>query len=147
MAAGPYRYVRNPLYIGGWFMMASISLLMPPTGALFVMVLVSVFYLRLILGEEAFLSKQLGEPYREYLRAVPRLIPQLHPTLPHAAAQPNWLIAVLTEINPIGIFFTLAVLSWRYDNLLMIKAVLISFGISLVIRALMPRELRTPESA
>jgi protein-S-isoprenylcysteine O-methyltransferase Ste14 len=147
MAAGPYRYVRNPLYIGGWFMMASISLLMPPTGALFVMVLVSVFYLRLILGEEAFLSRQLGEPYLEYLRVVPRLIPRLHPTLPRAAAQPNWLIAILTEINPIGIFFTLAVLSWRYDNLLMIKAVLISFGVSLVIRALMPRELRTPKAA
>jgi protein-S-isoprenylcysteine O-methyltransferase Ste14 len=147
MAAGPYRYVRNPLYIGGWFMMAAISLLMPPTGALFVMVLVSVFYLRLILGEEAFLAAQLGEPYREYLRAVPRLIPQLHSKLPRAAAQPRWLVALLTEINPIGIFFTLAVLSWRYDNLLMVKSVLISFGLSLVIRALMPREQKTPKPA
>jgi protein-S-isoprenylcysteine O-methyltransferase Ste14 len=139
MSAGPYRYVRNPLYIGGWFMMASISLLMPPTGALFTMVLVSVFYLRLILGEEAFLTAQQGESYRAYLRAVPRLAPQLRSSLPHAAVQPNWPIALLTEINPIGIFFTLAVLSWRYDNLLMIKAVLISFGLSLVIRAFMPR--------
>ena len=43
MAAGPYRFVRNPLYLGGWFMMAAISLLMPPTGALFTMVLVTLF--------------------------------------------------------------------------------------------------------
>ena len=147
MAAGPYRYVRNPLYIGAWFMMVAISLLMPPTGALFVMVLVSVFYMRTIFSEEAFLATQLGEPYREYLRAVPRLIPRLHSALPPAAAQPHWLVAILTEINPIGIFFTLAVLSWRYDNLLMIKSVLVSFGISLVIRALMPREQRTPKPA
>jgi protein-S-isoprenylcysteine O-methyltransferase Ste14 len=147
MAAGPYRYVRNPLYIGGSFMMAAISMLMPPTGALFTLVLVAVFYLRLILGEEAFLTVQLGEPYREYLRAVPRLIPRLHSTLPRAAAQPHWLIAILTEINPIGIFFTLAVLSWRYDNLLMIKSILVSFGLSLVIRALMPREQSTPMTA
>jgi phospholipid methyltransferase len=140
MAAGPYRYVRNPLYIGGWFMMAAISLLMPPSGALFTMVLVTVFYIYTILGEEAFLSAQLGEPYREYLRSVPRLIPRLRSRLPRPAAKPNWPVALLTEINPIGIFFTLAVLSWRYDNLLMIKAILISFGLSLVIRGFMQRE-------
>jgi protein-S-isoprenylcysteine O-methyltransferase Ste14 len=139
MAAGPYRYVRNPLYIGGWFMMAAISLLMPPTGALFVMVLVTLFYLRLILGEEAFLAAQLGEPYREYLRAVPRFVLRLRATLPRAPAQPNWAIALLTEINPIGIFFTMAVLPWCFDNLLMIKAVLVSFGLSLVIRGFMQR--------
>ncbi len=139
MAAGPYRYVRNPLYLGGWFMMAAISLLMPPTGALFTMVLVTIFYLRLILGEEAFLAEKLGEPYREYLRTVRRLVPRLRPRLPRAAARPNWPIALLTEINPIGIFVALAFLSWTYNNLLMIKAVLISFGTSLIVRAFMPR--------
>ena len=41
---------------------------------------------RLILGEEAFLTGQLGEPYREYLRAVPRLIPRWHSNLPQADA-------------------------------------------------------------
>ena len=34
MAAGPFRYMRNPLYLGGWFMMIALSLLMPPSGAL-----------------------------------------------------------------------------------------------------------------
>ncbi len=140
MAAGPYRFVRNPLYLGGWFMMASISLLMPPTGALFTMVLVTVFYLRLILGEEAFLAARLGEPYREYLREVPRLLPRLRSRLSRAAVQPRWIVALVTEVNAIGIFVVLAGLAWTYDNLLMIKAVLISFGISLVVRALMPRQ-------
>jgi hypothetical protein len=103
------------------------------------MVLVTLFYLRLILGEEAFLAAQLGEPYREYLRAVPRFVLRLRATLPRAPAQPNWAIALLTEINPIGIFFTMAVLPWCFDNLLMIKAVLVSFGLSLVIRGFMQR--------
>jgi protein-S-isoprenylcysteine O-methyltransferase Ste14 len=147
MAAGPYRYVRNPLYIGAWFMMAAISLLMPPTGALFVMVLVTAFYVWTILGEEKFLTAQIGEPYREYLRAVPRLLPRFRTTIPKADAKPNWLVALVSEINPIGIFVTLAFLSWRYDNLLMVRAIVISFGISLVIRALMPHGRTTPRAA
>lgn len=147
MAAGPYRYMRNPLYLGGLCMMAAMAFLMPPTGALFVMVLVSVFYLRLILGEEAFLSARLSEPYQQYLRAVPRIVPRLHAALPSAPAKPNWPIAVLTEINAIGIFLAIAILSWTYNNLLMIKAVLVSFGVSLVVRALMPGSKTKTEAA
>lgn len=134
-AAGPYRYVRNPLYLGGWCMMIAVSLLMPPSGALFTVVLMAVHFLRLILGEEAFLAAQLGEPYREYLRAVPRLVPSLRPRLPRAAAQPRWLVAMLTEVTAIGVFVALAFFSWSYNNLLMIKAVVVSFGLSLVTRA------------
>ena len=137
--AGPYRYVRNPLYLGGWFMFLALALLMPPSGALFAAVLGTLHFLRLILGEEAFLAEKLGEPYREYVRAVPRILPRLRSSLPAVAAKPRWLVALGTELNPIGIFFTMAVLSWTYDNLLMIKAILISFGLSLIVRALMPR--------
>lgn len=140
MADGPYRYVRNPLYLGGWCMMAAMALLMPPTGALFAMVLLTVFLLRLILGEEAFLSGQLGEPYREYLRTTPRLIPRLRGALPAAGDKPQWLTAVLGELNPIGVFITLAVLSWSYDHMLMMKGILISFGVSMVVRAVMKRD-------
>ncbi len=143
MAAGPFRYVRNPLYLGGWFMMLAICLLMTPTGALFVMVLVTIFYVRLILGEEAFLTAKLGEPYKEYLSAVPRLMPRLRSSMPASAAKPHWLIAALTEINPIGIFVALAFFSWSYDNLLMLEAVLVSFLLSMVVRGLMKTPIPT----
>src|ERR1700689_517166 len=56
MADGPFRYLRNPLYLGGWFMMLAVTLLMTPSGALFTIVLITIFYMRLILGEEAFLG-------------------------------------------------------------------------------------------
>jgi protein-S-isoprenylcysteine O-methyltransferase Ste14 len=140
MADGPYRYMRNPLYVGGWFMMAAMAFIMPPTGALLVMATMTIFFLRLILGEEAFLSEKLGEPYRDYLRAVPRLLPRFRGAPPSAGDKPHWLTAALTELNAIGIFLTLAVLSWWYDNELMIKGIIISFGASLVVRALMPRK-------
>jgi protein-S-isoprenylcysteine O-methyltransferase Ste14 len=138
MADGPYRHVRNPLYLGSWSMVAAMSFIMPATGALFVMVLLTVFLLRLILGEEAFLTAQLGEPYRAYLCAVPRLVPRLRTSLAHVGRKPQWGRALLAELNPIGVFLTLAFLSSRYDNRLMVRAILVSFGISLVVRALMP---------
>jgi len=103
------------------------------------MVLVTVFYVRLILGEEAFLKGKLGEPYREYLRSVPRLLPRLRSNLPRAAAHPRWLIALITEVNAIGIFVALTFFSWSYDNLLMIKVVVVSFGVSLMVRAFASR--------
>jgi protein-S-isoprenylcysteine O-methyltransferase Ste14 len=144
MAGGPYRYVRNPLYLGTWGMVAAMAFIMPPTGALFVMVLLTIFQLRLIFAEEAYLTAQLGEPYKNYLRAVPRLVPRLRTTLPRSNSKPHWLRAVIAELNPIGVFITMAVVSWSYNNRLMIRAILVSFGVSLVVRALLPRI--TPES-
>jgi protein-S-isoprenylcysteine O-methyltransferase Ste14 len=147
MADGPYRFVRNPLYLGVWCMLAAMAFLMPPTGALFSLVFVTLFLLRLILGEEAFLTQKLGEPYRAYLRAVPRLIPRLRASLPAAGHKAHWGIALVTELNPIGIFLIFAVLSWRYDYELMLKAILVWFGASLVARALVPRGSTTPTPA
>ena len=144
MADGPYRYVRNPLYIGTWFMVAAMSFIMAPTGALFVLVVLTVFELRLIFAEEAYLTAQLGSPYRAYLSAVPRLFPRLRTTLPPSGANPHWLRSVLYELNPIGVFITLAFFSWTYNHRLMIQAILVSFGVSLLVRASMPSDLQQP---
>ncbi len=147
MADGPYRFMRNPLYTGGWFMMIAVSLLMPPSGALFTVVLITVFYLRLILGEEAFLAAQLGQPYEQYLRAVPRLLPRLRGSLPPAGNKPHWLTAIFTEVMPIGAFFTMAVLAWFYDQQLMLEGLLWSFLASLTARGLMKQWIATLVSA
>jgi protein-S-isoprenylcysteine O-methyltransferase Ste14 len=136
MASGPYRYVRNPLYIGTWSMATAMAFMMTPTGALFTVVLMSIFLLRLILGEEAFLTAQMGQPYLEYKQAIPRLFPRLRSPLPASKAQPDWLRAVCGELNAIGIFITLAAVSWTYNHELMLRCVLVSFGASLVARAL-----------
>jgi protein-S-isoprenylcysteine O-methyltransferase Ste14 len=138
VANGPYRYVRNPLYIGLWAMTTALAFLMPPTGALFVLIVVPLFLLRLTLGEEAFLTGELGQHYMVYLRAVPRMVPRLRTTLPPSVGEPQWLRAVLSELTSIGVFLALAVFSWSYDLLLMEKVILVCFGISLVARALLP---------
>jgi protein-S-isoprenylcysteine O-methyltransferase Ste14 len=146
MADGPYRFVRNPLYLGLWCMVLALALMMPPTGALFAIFVETIFLLRLIFGEEAFLTQQLGEPYRAYLAQVPRLAPRLRTTIRDGGAKPDWLRGVLAELLPIGVFFTLAALSWTYDNRLMGRAILITFGISLVVRALLPGIPGEPKS-
>jgi isoprenylcysteine carboxyl methyltransferase (ICMT) family protein len=144
MADGPYRYVRNPLYLGLWCTIAALTFVMPPTGALVTMILFTVFQSRLILGEEAYLSSELGESYRSYLGAVPRLIPRLRTNVTKGNAQPHWLRAVLTELNPIGVVVALAVFSWSYDNRMMVKVILVGSGVSLVMRAFVPENPRSP---
>jgi protein-S-isoprenylcysteine O-methyltransferase Ste14 len=141
-ASGPYRYVRNPLYIGLWAMTVALAFLMPPTGALFVLIVVPAFLLRLTLGEEAFLAGKLGQPYLDYLCAVPRLVPRFRTTLPPTVNKPQWLRAVFSEFTSIGIFLALVVFFWSYDDLLMEKIILVSFGISLVARAMLPSSQR-----
>ena len=138
MADGPYRYVRNPLYIGLWFMVAGAAFLMPAPGALFAGVLISVFMVRLTLGEEAFLRVQLGEPYVAYLCAVPRFIPRLRGAPVPSGAKPKWVRSVMAELTPIGIFVAIIVYSRNYDMALVGRTILIFFGASLVVRAFIP---------
>jgi protein-S-isoprenylcysteine O-methyltransferase Ste14 len=145
--AGPYRYVRNPLYLGLWCMVVAMSLFMPPTGALVAIVLITIFLFRLILGEENFLSARLGEPYRNYLLSTPRLIPRLRTSLPPTNSKPQWARAFLSELTPIGVFIAFAFLSWSYDNTLMIRTILVAFGASLVARAFMTRNKTLTDSA
>jgi protein-S-isoprenylcysteine O-methyltransferase Ste14 len=147
VADGPFRYVRNPLYLGLWCMVAAMAFVMPVSGAVFALVLISVLLLRLILAEEAFLSNRIGETYQLYLRAVPRLIPRLHAHPERSGGKPHWGRAILAELTPIGVFIALAFLSWNYDARLIGRAILICFGASLVARALIsntPREPRAP---
>jgi protein-S-isoprenylcysteine O-methyltransferase Ste14 len=144
MASGPYRYVRNPLYLGVIFMVAAMAFAMPVSGAIFALILVPLFDLRLILGEEKFLTAKLGEPYQAYLRAVPRLIPRLRTTLPTSSLPAHWLRSVFAELTPIGVFLTTAILWWLYNATLLGRAYLVSFGISLIARALFPAVSVTP---
>src|SRR5260370_32680471 len=89
IAAGPFRYVRNPLYLGNVIHTLALALLMPPSGAIFCILAISIFQLRLIAAEESFLTAKLGEPYLAYRAKVPRLIPALTPRAPASTVRPK----------------------------------------------------------
>ena len=140
MAAGPYRFVRNPLYLGSYLLALAIAILMPPTGAAAFVVLIGLFYFRLILAEEAFLGERAGEAYLLYKSKVPRLLPRLAPRITAGGGRPQWLASLLAEVFPVVFSICLAALAWRYEPIVLVKCLLISFGLSLVARALLPKE-------
>jgi protein-S-isoprenylcysteine O-methyltransferase Ste14 len=135
VADGPYRRVRNPLYVGTWLHTLALAMLMPPSGAAFAIIATAAFLLVLIRGEESFLTASLGAPYAEYKRLVPRLMPALRARVAAGARQPRWAQAVLAEIYMWGVAGSFAVLGWRYNALLLTKCVVVSLGVSLVARA------------
>jgi len=141
VAAGPYRYVRNPLYVGSFLSAVAISILMSPSGAIFFLVAQAIFFFRLILGEEAYLTAQRGETYLAYKQKVPRLLRSLRARVPASPSQPQWLSGMLAESYYIGITACFAVLAWRYNAYLLTRCVIICFGASLVLRAFVPREI------
>lgn len=139
VAAGPYRYFRNPLYVGIFIHIFALALFMPPSGAVFCIVAIGLFELRLILGEEAFLAAKLGEPYREYCARVPRLFPALRPQVAALATRPAWGLAFLSEIYMWGVVVVFVVEGYHYNAQPIVQGILISLGLSIVVRALLPR--------
>jgi protein-S-isoprenylcysteine O-methyltransferase Ste14 len=136
VAAGPYRYVRNPLYVGSWLLALGVSILMPPSGAAFFLLAFSAFVLLLVSAEERFLLSRQGESYRQYLGAVPRFLPLRKPGGTPSSLSPQWGQALLAEVYSITITLCFAALAWRYNARLLIRCVLICYGLSLVVRAL-----------
>jgi protein-S-isoprenylcysteine O-methyltransferase Ste14 len=139
VAAGPYRFLRNPLYVGIFIHTLALALLMPPSGALLSIVLIGLLELRLIAGEEAFLTAKLGEPYLAYRAKVPALFPALTPRVPASSVQPQWPQAFLGELYMWGVAISFATLGWRYNSFLIIQGVVVSLGLSLIARAFIPK--------
>ena len=135
--SGPYRYLRNPLYLSTWLMTLALALLMPPSGAVFAVVTVGLFQLWLILEEERFLSARLGQPYAEYRSRVPRLLPALRPRVSAMSAKPRWGQAFLAEIFYWGVFVSFAAVGWQYNAQLLERCILISLGVWMVVLGVM----------
>jgi protein-S-isoprenylcysteine O-methyltransferase Ste14 len=98
VANGPYRYVRNPLYLGGLLLGCGLALLASRLGFVFTVAGVAAITVALIRSEERALARQHPASYEAYRRAVPRLIPSLTPRLPAGGATPEWGQAVLGEM-------------------------------------------------
>lgn len=97
VADGPYRHVRNPLYLANLPFTAGIGLLASRLGWVVLVLAMWVFVYRLILREEDQLRRGQGERYAAYLRAVPRFWFSRTPRVPPSGAQPRWAQAFAGE--------------------------------------------------
>lgn len=97
VADGPYRYVRNPLYLGNILLGIGFGLMASRIGFVILVAGMIFFDYRLILREEAGIAASQGNSYLSYCAAVPRLWPALRPRLPSAGRVPNWADGFLGE--------------------------------------------------
>ncbi len=75
VAIGPYRYVRNPMYIGGWIALAGFGCLQhSPSILVFSLLWLLLAHLFVLLFEEPTLRSKFGAGYEAYCATVPRWI-------------------------------------------------------------------------
>jgi protein-S-isoprenylcysteine O-methyltransferase Ste14 len=144
LADGPYRRTRNPLYLGTLLHTIGLAILMTPSGAIFAIILIWVFQIRLALAEEPFLAARFGQPYLDYKAAVPRFIPSLRALVPAAGQQPHWGQALVGELYFVLAFLVVAGFGWSFNARPLRVDLLIVLGVWLIVLAFIPKK---PEPA
>ncbi|MGA8025873.1 MAG: isoprenylcysteine carboxylmethyltransferase family protein [Bryobacteraceae bacterium] len=122
IADGPYRYVRNPLYLANVPMAAGIGVMASRLGWLFMVTAIWLFLYSLILREEDGLLNRQGQFYGSYLKAVPRFWPALSPRLRSGGARPHW-----------GQAFAGESLIWLFGAAVLCFAVTLNFKLAAVV--------------
>lgn len=76
VAAGPYKFVRNPMYIGGFLVLVGFGLYKrSPAILLFALPWLLLAHLFVVFYEEPHLRTKFGSPYDAYCRSVRRWLP------------------------------------------------------------------------
>lgn len=109
--AGPFRYTRNPLYLGNLFVAAAIGLFVPPAGWPVVVLAQWLFVRALVAEEERLMREQYGDTFESYLREVPRLLPRAVPVRGQSAGHSKLFRAMLSEPLSAGFVLALGVLA------------------------------------
>jgi protein-S-isoprenylcysteine O-methyltransferase Ste14 len=78
VAAGPYRYVRNPMYIGGFAVLLGAGLVVQSPSVIgLALLFLLLVHLLVLLYEEPVLASRFGDPYLRYKSSVHRWLPRL----------------------------------------------------------------------
>lgn len=109
--AGPYAYVRNPLYLGNFLIGLGLCIAINEwyAYALFTLSYVAVYSV-VIPYEEKFLQEKFGDIYVDYKAHTGRLIPRLRSYKGGREVIPNYKAGVLGEIH-VPIFLAIISLS------------------------------------
>jgi protein-S-isoprenylcysteine O-methyltransferase Ste14 len=144
VADGPFRYVRNPLYLGGVLVGAGFGLVASRLGFVVILCGLTMFYYRLILREEALLSETQGEAYRRFLQAVPRLVPSLKPQVHSGGLAPRWGQAFAGETFMWFFSVALAIFAATLNQRLLMIMAICGVAASVLAKTLLRRWSRAP---
>ncbi|MDD3628106.1 MAG: isoprenylcysteine carboxylmethyltransferase family protein [bacterium] len=76
--SGPYKYTRNPLYIGSFFILIGFLIMLQNwIIAVVIFPLFLIIYPLTIKKEERHLLEKFGDDFQRYMESVPRIIPIL----------------------------------------------------------------------
>ena len=131
--AGPYAYLRHPLYlgtllIGAGFLVMAWNAVAFGLATLFVLVFFGYYMPYKDRIESARLESLYGDAYRRYAAAVPRLVPRLHayePLQAERAPEKAWRRARFADNNETGTAVVVAL-----GVLCMVVRTVVGWGIS-----------------
>ena len=120
IVAGPFAYVRNPLYVGNMLTYIGVGVM---SNALFpwlvsaAAVYFAFQYFQIVLAEEEFLVNEFGAGYVEYKKNVPRFIPRVIPYAHSSQVhqQARWHEAVRSErrtFQALGLVLLVLLVLW-----------------------------------
>jgi protein-S-isoprenylcysteine O-methyltransferase Ste14 len=142
VAEGPYRYVRNPLYLGTNLLALAYSLMASRLGAMLLIAGIFAFNYRIILREERELTLAQGENYLRFQRAVPRLWPALRPQVAGSDHKPDWGGGILGEMFFWGLALAMLVFAITFNLRLYFLALGLSFGVYFLCIGMIGRKKR-----
>jgi len=76
MITGIHKYVRHPLYAGTFLFIWGLWILIPSVALMISNVVITVYTLIGISLEEKKLVNEFGEPYKQYMKKVPMIMPR-----------------------------------------------------------------------
>lgn len=98
VVAGPFRYTRNPLYLGNALLALGLGLLAPVPGTALIVIANLLFIGALTRYEEKLMRRRYGGEFKAYCEQVPRFVPRLTPAPSDAMLRPSLAQGVLSEI-------------------------------------------------
>jgi protein-S-isoprenylcysteine O-methyltransferase Ste14 len=104
---GPFRYTRNPLYLGNIFLAAGMGCLAPPLGFAIIVIGNALLVRALISHEEPILRARFGQQYLSYSATVPRLWPSLRRAPEIGSFKPSLAQGLRSEIGMASLVFAM----------------------------------------
>lgn len=122
VVAGPFAYMRNPLYVGNMLLYIGVGVMsnaLVPWLVLAAAIFFFIQYRMIVSLEEEFLAKTFPKEFASYVRNVPRFVPRMIPYWSEAQAEqkPDWNAALKSErrtLQAIALVTIILVVLWLW---------------------------------